>query len=101
MKRFLAIALVAACASNPGEEWGEGLGTPENPVPQSSSPYTVATSMDFTVEAILPAQAEAVVASLRAFSQNPAKGLIEAADQAGVPAVKTLYDALPGVLTDK
>jgi hypothetical protein len=112
MQRFLAISLLtaattvtAACgASDPADGgYGEGLGTPENPVPQSADkgPYAVASTVDFTVEAVLPAQAELVVVTLRAFSENPAAGLIAAADAAGVPAVKTLYDAIPGIIKDK
>ncbi|HTL38629.1 MAG TPA: hypothetical protein VL326_36110 [Kofleriaceae bacterium] len=121
MQRFLAInsfaagalliatvSATAACgaqdpADDPSGGYGEGLGTPENPVPQpeDKGPYAVTSRVDFTVEAILPAQAELVVATLRAFSENPAGGLIAAADAAGVPAVKALYDAIPGIIKDK
>jgi hypothetical protein len=118
MQRFLAISLLttatatsslfsAGCgASDPADDgygYGEGLGTPENPVPQAEDkgPYAVTSRVDFTVEAVLPAQAELVVVTLRAFSENPAGGLIAAADAAGVPAVKTLYDAIPGIIKDK
>ncbi|HUS27630.1 MAG TPA: hypothetical protein VMZ53_03955 [Kofleriaceae bacterium] len=114
MQRFLAISLLAATttataacgASDPADDgygYGEGLGTPENPVPQAEDkgPYAVTSRVDFTVEAVLPAQAELVVVTLREFSKNPAGGLIAAADAAGVPAVKALYDAIPGVIKDK
>lgn len=59
------------------------------------------SQIDFTVEAILPAQAEQVVSTLRALSTNPAHALITIADEAGVPAVGELYDLLPGLLEDK
>lgn len=109
MQRLLAISLItatAACASNEGVDdhgYGEGLGTPESPVPQGDdrAPYSVVSRVDFTVEAILPPQAELVVVTLRAFAENPARGLIDSADAAGVPAVKAIYDALPDILTDK
>lgn len=114
MQRFLAISLLTstalatgACgaqdpADDPSGGYGEGLGTPENPVPQPADkgPYAVTSKVDFTVEAILPAQAELVVVTLREFSKNPASGLISAADAAGVPAVKALYDAIPGIIKD-
>lgn len=109
MKRFLAAAILtatAACGTNgpgDGDGYGSGLGTPENPVPQSADkgPYAVASRVDFTVEAVLPAQAELVVVTLRAFADNPARTLVTVADQAGVPAVKTLYDAIPSIIRDQ
>jgi len=107
MKRLLALVLLAACGTTPGSGTGTGsgddLGTPENPVPQQGDegPYQLASNVDLTVEAILPAQAEAVVEQLRDFSTNPAHALITLADASGVPAVGTLYGALPGILKDK
>jgi hypothetical protein len=103
MKPLLLACLVAACGtSGPGGD-GSGLGTPENPVPQGADKgaYQVTTKVDLTVEAVLPPQAELVVQTLRDFSQNPAHTLIDLAGQEGVPAVATLYDALPSQLTDK
>ena len=96
MKRSLAVSLLAACTGSiqPSDT--------RDPVPQSADqPYQVTTTVDLTVEAVLPAQAEAVVATLREFSMNPAHALIDLAGRAGVPAVTTLYNALPSVLTDK
>jgi hypothetical protein len=106
----LALSLFAACGTNgsgDGDEdgggYGSGLGTPENPIPQSADkgPYAVRTLMDFTVEQVLPPQAELVVVTLRAFGTNPARTLITVADHYGVPALDTLYGVLPGYLTDK
>ena len=76
------------------------VGTPENPQPTQSVPYQVETRVDLTIEAILPAQAELVVSTLREFSTNPAHALIDLADKAGVPAIGTLYSVLPGPLKD-
>jgi len=107
MKRLLAAALLAACGTSGSatdSPYGPGTGTPDSPVPQQGAdqgPYQVTTSVDLTVEAVLPPQAELVVQTLRDFSQNPAHTLIDLAGQEGVPAVATLYDALPSVLTDK
>ncbi|HEY0253143.1 MAG TPA: hypothetical protein VGC41_16530 [Kofleriaceae bacterium] len=113
MKLAIASILLAACASSPttnggGDDdsgstnpWGDG--TQDNPVPQApdKGPYAVGSKVDLTVEAILPQQAEAVVAALREFSTNPAHALITLADEAGVPAVGTLYNVIPGVIKDK
>ena len=108
----LGLCLAAACATTPGvgdpgtgtdsgsaSGSGAAPGTPANPMPQGT--YQVTSTVDLTVEAIVPAQVELVVSTLREFSTNPAHALIDLASQAGVPAVGTLYDALPSVLTDK
>jgi hypothetical protein len=105
MKYALAVSLplFAACAADPGSPYGDGLGTPENPVPAQSEegPYQVVTRIDFTVEQVLPGQAEAIVATLRDFSKNPAHSIITLAQKEGVPAIAELYAALPGPLKDR
>lgn len=100
------LTLVTACGVSEtgtgGEDgYGEGLGTPENPVPANTGPYAVVNKVDFTVEAILPAQIELVVVTFREFSKNPARTLVAVADQAGVPAVGALYGVIPGVIKDR
>lgn len=107
----LALSLLAACGTDPtgdagGEEgggYGSGLGTPENPVPQSADkgPYAVRTMMDFTVEQVLPPQAHLVVVTLRAFGDNPARTLITVADRYGVSALEDLYNVIPSYLRDR
>src|SRR5437763_11379047 len=98
----LAPSTAPSVAAGDGGD-GTGLGTPESPLPQGADkgPYQVTTKVDLTVEAVLPPQAELVVQTLRDFSNNPAHTLIDLAGQEGVPAVATLYDALPSQLTDK
>lgn len=114
MKSLLAGVLVAslgACttsASDPGsnepgtdpDQTEDGTPTPPSQLPSDTRPYHVTTTVDFTVEAILPPQIELAVATLRSFSQNPARTLISVADQAGVPAVQALYDVIPQVIKD-
>ncbi len=99
---LLASLLAVGCGTSPSgvDENGNPVGTPENPVPKTG-PYAVRNTVDFTVEAILPPQAELVVATLRDFSTNPAHALVSIADKAGVPAVGTLYGALPDAITDR
>lgn len=84
--------------SPPGDDV---TGTPENPVPTRAGPYHVTSTIDFTVDAILPPDAALIVKTLHEFETNPAHALITIATAAGVPAVGLLYDALPGVLKDK
>ena len=102
----LVSMLLAACGTSaptagddPGNgDWGDGFGTPENPVPAKTGPYAVVNSVDITSEQILPAQAELVVETLREFTTNPAHALISIADQAGVPYAGTIYNLIPGAL---
>ena len=100
MKRLLALSLLTACTT--GISNGHDLGTPDNPLPQNGDqdPYLVTSSVDLSVEAVLPQQAEAVVATLREFSMNPAHALIDLATRAGVPAIGQIYGVLPSALTD-
>lgn len=106
---LLTALTMTACGTSPqdgsgdGGDWGEGLGDPENPVPQSAEdgPYATRTMMDFTAEQLLPPQVESIVVTLRAFGENPGRGLIVAADEAGLPVFEELYDALPGALRDR
>ena len=99
---ILSSLLAVGCGvSSPSDSATDPVGTPENPVPSMEGPYAVRNTVDFTAEAVLPKPAEVVVATLRTFSTNPGRALVSAADAAGVPALATLYDALPGALTDK
>ena len=83
--------------------WGDDLGDPANPVPQSAEdgPYATRTMMDFTAEQLLPPTVEDVVQVLREFGDNPARGLIKAADKGGLAVLEELYGALPDTLQDK
>jgi hypothetical protein len=103
----LLATTTAACATdNVGSVGSVGvdgtdLGTPGNPDVAKTGPYKMTNHIDLTAEAVIPPEAEAWVSTLRTFSTNPARGLIQAADAAGVPALQALYDALPDQLTDK
>jgi hypothetical protein len=98
------LALLVGCSSVPGEgEDGvnEDGGSPENPVPAKTGPYKVMTSVDFTIEAVLPPQIELVVVFMRTFETNPARAIFDLAEAKGVPAVGVIRDVLPGILEDK
>lgn len=101
---FLAASLTASllvgCAADSGAT-GEAVGTPEDPVPAKTGPYQMVSTVDFTVEAILPPQIEDVVVTLRDFSTNPAKALLDLAERRGVVAVSILRAALPDTLESK
>lgn len=117
MKRLIAICLIAGCAvSDPSganhdpDDTGGTDGTsstegapvpPAKPGPFKAEPYQIVNQVDITVEAILPAQVEFVVSTLRALSTNPAHALITIADEAGVPAVGVLYSLIPGIIKDR
>lgn len=99
MRIAISLLLAAGCATNPTVD-EPVLGTPENPLPSEAGPYAVRTTVDVTVEAVLPPQIALVVETLRLFETNPAGALISIADQAGVPAVGAL-DSLPSVIKSR
>ncbi|HEX5063640.1 MAG TPA: hypothetical protein VFV99_29885 [Kofleriaceae bacterium] len=96
------VATLAACAADEGPEmWPAGLGTPDNPLPEDDLTYVVASRIDFTGGGAMPAPVTDAVASMRAFSQNPAKTLLGLADQTQVQQLKsaigtTLTNSLEG-----
>lgn len=97
-----AASLLVGCTDSASPNGGYGtVGTQEDPVPARTGPYQLMTTVDFTVEAILPPQIEEVVVTLRDFSTNPARALLDLAERRGVPAVGILRAALPGALEDK
>jgi hypothetical protein len=96
----LAASLLVGCTADHGAA-ADPVGTQEDPVPAKTGPYQLVSTVDFTVEAILPPQIEEVVVTLRDFSTNPAKALLDLAERRGVVAVTILRAALPGTLEDK
>jgi len=108
MKHALLLALLTSCGLSPSSHLADPNDPidPAGPAPEApplvaAGPYQVTSRIDLTVEAVLPAQLEAAVVTLRALSTNPAHALLEAADEAGVPAIGTLQAALPGPLEDR
>jgi hypothetical protein len=98
----LAASLLVGCtAAGAEDDAADPAGTPEDPVPAKAGPYRLTTTVDLTIEAILPPQIEEVVVTLRDFSTNPAQALLDLAERRGVVAVTILRAALPGVLEDK
>ncbi|MGE0872720.1 MAG: hypothetical protein AB7P03_29460 [Kofleriaceae bacterium] len=66
--------------------------------PTAQGDYQLRSTIDLTVEAVLPQQAADVVVTMRDFSIDPAHTLIQLAEDAGVPAVGTIKAALPSAL---
>lgn len=97
MRHLFALCLACGCAVTPpaaGDDPGE---PPTGPLP-STGPYQLVTRVDITAEALLPGQAAQIVSTLRLLATNPARALITAAGEAGVPAAGTLHDVLPDAL---
>ena len=63
--------------------------------------YQVTSRIDITLETVLPQPVGAAVQTLREFSNNPAHTMSKLADSAGLPAVGTLRDYMPGYLQGK
>jgi len=97
----LTASLLVGCTAADPQDGADPVGTPEDPVPAKTGPYQLTSTVDFTIEAILPPQIEEVVVTLRDFSTNPAHALLDLAERRGVVAVTILRAALPGVLEDK
>jgi len=87
-----------------GDDDGTGSSTPTTPTPANPvarGEYQVTSTVEITIEALLPEPAANLVETMRDFSQNPARTLFDAAEDAGVPAVSTVRSALPSTLADK
>ncbi len=74
---------------------------PPPPPPVASGTYKVTSTIDLTVEALLPQSLFDIVVTLRDFEANPARTLFDLAEDAGVPAVGEIRDALPSYVEDK
>jgi hypothetical protein len=84
------VTLVTGCAAEEAPAtYGEGLGTPENPIPEDELTYAVASRMDFTVNGAVPTQVTDATAALRTFAQNPARTLLTMADPTAVQQLKS------------
>lgn len=107
MPRSLAALLLtglAACATDPGDgaepTYGEGLGTPADPIPHDGVTYAVRTTIELPLATTSPEVATAS-ANLRAFAQSPAKTLIAVAKSGGVTELAQLMSALPSSLSTR
>ena len=93
MRALAAIfaASLAACAAEEPESWtyGEGLGTPENPIPEDNLSYQVASRIDFSMNGTNPQAVTDTIAAIKAFATNPAKTLLASADATAVQNLKT------------
>lgn len=102
MRHVVSLCLAAGCGlSTPDIEPDPGGVTDPTKPPAADGVYRLRSHLDITAEALLPSQAEALTGSLRALSSNPAHAMITFADDAGVPAVGSLYGALPGPIQDR
>jgi hypothetical protein len=85
---ILATAAVACTDDAAPPTYGDGLGTPENPVPEDNLAYDVTSRIDVTGDAI-PPEVHDATAGMTAFSSNPAHALLAAADPTMVQDLKT------------
>ncbi|HUS31428.1 MAG TPA: hypothetical protein VMZ53_23135, partial [Kofleriaceae bacterium] len=101
MRRLLLLVVIAACGTTEDEvpTYGEGLGTPDSPIPQDGAPYTVHTQ---TAAPSTTTQAEVtrIAGALRQFSQTPARSMLTLAKQASPEELATL-DAMSSTLRSR
>lgn len=83
-----------------GDDDGSTATLPTPPTPVASGTYRVTSTLEITIEALLPEPAANLVETMREFSTNPGQTLFNVAEDAGVPAVGTLRAALPAALED-
>lgn len=74
---------------------------PESEIVSIEGTFDVVTKFDVTLDGLLPEQALSAVSVLEDFRDEPASTMFELLDDAGVPVVGDLMDALPGVLEGK
>jgi hypothetical protein len=99
-----SLLLIGCVGSEPskGTDGDNDHDAPTQPAkPTASGAYAVHSTFDLTIEALLPQQAADMVTLLRQFSQQPAMTMFDVAEDAGVPAVGEIRDALPSYLEDK
>jgi hypothetical protein len=100
MKRLLTAltVLASACGAAPTDE----TSAPEVIVPPPlATEYTLVSDFDVTAAAVAPGPVYDALSLVRGLREAPADTLFALLDQAGVPAIATLRDALPGVVEDE
>jgi hypothetical protein len=87
----VVVASLAACAAEDSAPWtyGDGLGTPENPIPEDNVSYVVTSKIDFTQNGTTPPDVAATIAGCKSFAQNPARTLLQMADATAVQQLKS------------
>ena len=100
MRRCLLLLVIAACGTTDDEipTYGEGLGTPENPIPQDG-PYSVHTQTS-APSATTQANVTRIAGAMRQFAQTPAHSMLTVAKQAA-PEEMTTIDAMPSALRSR
>jgi hypothetical protein len=103
---FTAILLAApACAALGGDApdgGGRPPGTPTAPAAADlSGTWRLTSTFEPGIELLVPETYAGAIDALTRLGENPAEALLDLAEMAGVPAVGTLRDALPGVLEDR
>ncbi|KAB2897062.1 MAG: hypothetical protein F9K40_13475 [Kofleriaceae bacterium] len=81
-------------------ELGKGEVTPLPPLVTNGT-YQLASSVDVEAQQLLPATAYEAVQILQGLRDDPAETLFDLAEDAGVPAVGTIRDALPSALESR
>lgn len=98
---LLSTLSLTGCLAHPPGGDDDSTGGGSTTYPTAGGSYQVTSQIDITIEALLPQPAADVVETARDFSTDPAHTLISLADSAGVPAVGTIRDFLPGYVEDK
>ncbi len=84
-----------------GGTGGTGGTTVKPALPAVSGSFQVVTTIDLTVNAVLPSTAADGVGTLQALKTDPAGTFFDLLEEAGVPLVDDIMDALPSALSSK
>ncbi|HTL35010.1 MAG TPA: hypothetical protein VL326_17905 [Kofleriaceae bacterium] len=102
MRRVLLLVVIAACGTTDEDAaptYGDGLGTPENPIPQTGVPYAVHTQTS-APSAATQSDVTRIAGGLRAFAQTPGHSLLTLAKVAS-PEELAVLDAMSSSLRSR
>jgi hypothetical protein len=97
----IPLLFAAACVVPDGMAEPEPEPQPEPEPLVCDGSYQVESVLDIQAAAVLPQQAYDAVELIRGLRDNPAETLFDLAEDAGVPAVEEVRDALPSYLEDR
>ena len=98
---LLATACFSDDPADPSEQNPDDPGPPPPPPVSAEGAYTVDSTIDIEVANVVPVQLYDGIELLRGLRDAPGRTLFDLAEDAGVPAVGTVRDALPSSLESK
>ena len=98
----LTLVFSSGCTEMLGDDDGgddDDTVLPPPPAPAVASEYALTSTLDLSATTVLPETLYAAVDAMRGFQDHPGQTVLDLAELAGVPAVGTIRDALPNILS--